>query len=112
SGKQVRLELEGRDTELDRGVLEAILDPLTHLVRNAIDHGIERPEDRRAKGKPAEGTLSLRAFHEGGMVNVETSDDGGGVDVESVKRRAVQMSLVSAERVARMSEREALQLLF
>jgi two-component system, chemotaxis family, sensor kinase CheA len=112
SEKQVRLQLEGRDTELDRSIIEAIFDPLTHLVRNAIDHGIERPDARIARGKPAEGSLLLRAYHEGGMVNIETIDDGAGIQVDYVKRRAVQMSLVSAERVARMSDREALQLLF
>ena len=75
-GKQVRLEMEGRDTELDRTILEAVKDPLTHLVRNAVDHGIETPEAAPAAGKPAEGGLLLRAFHEGGQVVIEITDDG------------------------------------
>jgi two-component system, chemotaxis family, sensor kinase CheA len=112
SEKQVRLQLEGRDTELDRSIIEAIFDPLTHLVRNAIDHGIERPETRVERGKPPEGSLLLRAFHEGGMVNIETLDDGAGIQVDFIKRRAVQLNLVSTERVARLSDREALELLF
>ena len=79
-GKQVRIEMEGVDTELDKTLLEAIKDPLTHLVRNSVDHGIEPPEKRVENGKAAEGLLVLRAFHEGGMVNLEISDDGGGID--------------------------------
>src|SRR5205823_7584278 len=73
-GKQVRLEMTGNDTELDRTLLDAIKDPLTHLVRNALDHGIETPEERMAAGKPVEGRLWLRAFHEGGQVNLEITD--------------------------------------
>ena len=76
-GKQVRIEMEGVETELDKTLLEAIKDPLTHLVRNSVDHGVEPPETRVANGKSAEGQLVLRAFHEGGMVNIEISDDGG-----------------------------------
>src|SRR5207248_2477241 len=74
--KQVRLEMEGATTELDRTIIEAIKDPLTHIVRNAIDHGIEAPSERIARGKPEAGRLLLRAFHEGGLVNVEVWDDG------------------------------------
>ena len=81
-GKNVRLEMEGADTELDRSLLEAVKDPLTHLVRNSIDHGIELPQDRVAAGKPAQGTLSLRAFHESGQVVVDITDDGKGLDVD------------------------------
>jgi two-component system chemotaxis sensor kinase CheA len=79
-GKRARVEIEGRDTELDKTIIEAIRDPLTHVVRNAIDHGIETPEERSRAGKPAEGRLLLRAFHEGGLVNIEIGDDGRGID--------------------------------
>ncbi len=111
-GKQVRIEMDGRETELDKTIIEAIKDPLTHLVRNAVDHGIETPEARRAAGKPAEGRLLLRAFHESGQVNIEISDDGAGLDVERIKRKAVERGLVSLEHAERMSDREATQLIF
>jgi two-component system chemotaxis sensor kinase CheA len=111
-GKQVRIEMDGRETELDKTIIEAIKDPLTHLVRNAVDHGIETPEARRAAGKPAEGRLLLRAFHESGQVNIEISDDGAGLDVERIKRKALERGLVGLEHAERMSDREASQLIF
>ncbi|MFM2125834.1 MAG: hypothetical protein RL328_2285, partial [Acidobacteriota bacterium] len=111
-GKQVQLELDGAETELDKTIIEAIKDPLTHLVRNACDHGIEPPEVRTARGKPASGRLQLRAYHEGGQVNIEIIDDGAGLDVERLKQKAVEKGLCSAERAARMSEREALNVIF
>jgi two-component system chemotaxis sensor kinase CheA len=111
-GKQVRLEMVGQETELDRTILESIKDALTHIVRNSVDHGIEMPEVRGAAGKPKTGTLTLRAFHEGGQVNVEISDDGAGVNVDAVKRKAVERGLVSPERVARMGDFELTQLIF
>lgn len=112
TGKQVRLEQHGEGTELDKTLLEAIKGPLTHLVRNAIDHGIEPPEVRRARGKPACGLLCLRAFHEGGQVNVELSDDGKGIDLERLKAKALERGLVAHDRLAGMSDRELLQLIF
>jgi two-component system chemotaxis sensor kinase CheA len=111
-GRQVRLEMEGRDTELDKTILEAIKDPLTHLVRNAIDHGIEAPAARVAAGKPAEGVLRLRAFHESGQVNIEISDDGAGIPVDKIAAKALERGLVAAADVARMSEKEMRDLLF
>jgi two-component system, chemotaxis family, sensor kinase CheA len=111
-GKQVRMEMVGKETDLDRTILEAIKDPLTHVVRNAIDHGIEAPELRAARGKPKTGTLLLRAFHEGGQVNIEISDDGAGLDTQAVRQKAVQNAVVSADRAARMSERDLHQLIF
>jgi two-component system, chemotaxis family, sensor kinase CheA len=111
-GKQVRVEMEGKDTELDKTIIEAIKDPLTHLVRNAVDHGIESPKQRLAAGKPAEGRLTLRAYHESGQVNIEISEDGAGVDVDRVRRRAVDQGQVTAEQAARMSDREAVGLIF
>jgi len=111
-GKQVRLDMEGQDTALDRNTIEAIRDPLTHLLRNAVDHGIEVPEARQAAGKSAEGRLSLRAFHEHGRVTIEVADDGAGIDAERVKARAVERGLVTLAEAARMGEREALGLIF
>ncbi|MBY0279014.1 chemotaxis protein CheW [Candidatus Binatia bacterium] len=111
-GKQVRVEMDGRETELDKTIIEAIKDPLTHVVRNAVDHGIEAPEKRVAAGKPAEGRLFMRAFHEGGQVNIEISDDGGGIDPEKLKQKALQRGLVHPDQLARMGEREILNLIF
>src|ERR1039458_10132227 len=111
-GKQVRIEMEGKETELDKTIIEAIKDPLTHLVQNAVDHGIESPELRVAAGKPVEGLLSLRAFHEGGQVNIEISDDGAGLNREKIVNKAVQKGLMSAEQAARLSDREASNLIF
>jgi len=111
-GKEVRLEMEGKETELDRTILEAIKDPLTHIVRNSIDHGIGTPEDRVASGKPREGCLLLRAYHEGGQINLEITDDGRGIDAEKMKNHAVEKGLISAEQAARLSTREAINLIF
>lgn len=111
-GKQVRIDLEGKETELDKTINEAIKDPLTHLVRNSVDHGIELPADRLAKGKAAEGHVVLRAFHEGGQVNIEIQDDGAGIDAERLKRKALEKGLITQAQADRMGEREALQLIF
>jgi two-component system chemotaxis sensor kinase CheA len=111
-GKQVRIQMEGQEIELDKTLIEAIKDPLTHLVRNAIDHGIEHPEARRAAGKAPEGVLLLRAFHEGGQVNIEIGDDGAGLNLERVVAKAVQNGLVGAEQAARLTEREMANLIF
>lgn len=111
-GKRVVLEMEGADTELDKTIIEAIKDPLTHIVRNAVDHGIEVPDVRVGAGKPEQGRLSLRAFHEGGQVNIEISDDGAGISVERVRQKAIERGLVSGEQAARMAEREVLSLIF
>ncbi len=111
-GKRVRLELDGLETELDKSLLEAIKDPLTHAVRNALDHGIECPEERAARGKDAEGLLRLRAKQEGSHVIVEVTDDGGGIAVEKVRDKAIERGLITAERAAHLNERELLQLIF
>jgi two-component system chemotaxis sensor kinase CheA len=111
-GRQVRLDMVGRETELDRTLLEAVKDPLTHLVRNSVDHGIETPEQRVAAGKPAEGVLTLRAYHEGGQVVVEVSDDGAGIDAERVLAKALAGGLRSAAQLAQMTPGEVLQLIF
>ncbi len=111
-GKAVRLEMEGKDTELDKTIIEAIKDPLTHIVRNSVDHGIETPEVRVKRGKPREGCLKMRAYHEGGQVNIEIADDGGGIDLARIKEKAVQKGLIKPEYAAAMGEHEALQLIF
>jgi len=111
-GKQVRIEMEGEDTELDKTILEAIKDPLTHVMRNTVDHGIETPEVRAAAGKPTEGVLHLRAFHEGGQVIIHIADDGAGIDASKVMAKAVSQGLVSEADAAAMSEREAVNLIF
>jgi two-component system chemotaxis sensor kinase CheA len=111
-GKQVRLELVGKETELDKAVIAAIRDPLTHLVRNAVDHGIEAPGIRQARGKPVEGRLSLRAFHEGGQVHIEIHDNGGGIDVAQIKRKALERGLITRDQADRMSDQELLHLIF
>lgn len=111
-GKQIELVMEGAGTELDKTVVEAIKDPLTHIVRNSCDHGIESTEDRVAAGKPAKGRLLLRAYHEGGQVNIEISDDGGGIDADRVKEKALGKGLLTPERAERMSEAELVKLVF
>jgi two-component system chemotaxis sensor kinase CheA len=111
-GKQVRLAMEGRETELDRSLLEAVKDPLTHLVRNAVDHGIETPSVRRAKGKDPEGTLTLRAYHEGGHVVVEVCDDGAGIDPDRIAEVAVQRGLLTRDQVSMMDRGEILMQVF
>lgn len=111
-GKHVRLEMSGEETELDRTIIEAIKDPLTHLLRNAIDHGIETPAARAEHGKPEEGRISLRAFHENGQVNIEMADDGAGLDLERIRKKAEENGLITAETARRMSERESTALIF
>ncbi|MDE2317121.1 MAG: chemotaxis protein CheA, partial [Xanthomonadaceae bacterium] len=109
-GKQVRLELQGEQTELDKTVLEKIGDPMVHLVRNAIDHGLEVPEQRRAAGKPETGTLTLDAHHEGGNIVVRISDDGAGLNRERILAKAVERGLVPAGQ--QLSDDEVAELIF
>ncbi len=111
-GRRVRLQMEGQETELDKSLLEAIKDPLTHAVRNALDHGIEPPDVREAAGKDPEGTLKLRASHEGSHVVIEVSDDGAGIAVEKVRQKAIERGLITPERAAQLGERELLQMVF
>ena len=110
--KRVRLVMEGQETELDKSLLEAIKDPLTHSIRNAVDHGIEAPRLREEAGKDAEGTLRLRAYQEGSHVVVEVSDDGGGMKVERIRDKALERKLITRERAAQLSDRELMQLIF
>jgi two-component system chemotaxis sensor kinase CheA len=111
-GRRVRLQVEGQDTELDKSLLEAIKDPLTHAVRNSLDHGIESPDVRIAAGKNPEGTLKLRAAQEGSHVIIEVYDDGAGIAVEKIRQKAIERGLITPERAAHMPERELLQLIF
>jgi two-component system, chemotaxis family, sensor kinase CheA len=111
-GKQARIELEGQETELDKTIIEAIRDPLTHLVRNAIDHGIEPPAERQARGKAAEGRLALFAFHEGGKVIIEIVDDGAGIDPQRIRSKAIHAKLVTAEQADRLNDRDLVNLIF
>jgi two-component system, chemotaxis family, sensor kinase CheA len=111
-GKEVAIEMEGKETELDKTILEAIKDPLTHLVRNSVDHGIELPEDRVKAGKNRTGRLTLRAFHEGGQVNIEIGDDGAGLNADRIRKKAVERALITAEQASRMTEPEIFNLIF
>jgi two-component system chemotaxis sensor kinase CheA len=109
-GKEIRLVLDGEETELDRSVIEEIGDPLVHMIRNAADHGIEPPAEREATGKPRCGTIRLRAFHQGGMVVIEVSDDGRGLDPARLRRKGVERGLIRADEP--VSDHEALELIF
>jgi two-component system chemotaxis sensor kinase CheA len=111
-GREVQLVIDGADTELDRSLIESIRDPLTHLVRNAVDHGIESPADRQAKGKPRAGRLLLRAFHESGQVTIEVQDDGAGIPVEAVRAKAVARGLIDADTAAQLPDDRVLQFIF
>ena len=111
-GKQISLEMHGKETELDRTLLEAIKDPLTHIVRNSVDHGIETPDRRREAGKPETGLLRLRAFHEGGRVVVEVLDDGAGIDPAKIGAKAVERGIITSAQLAAMPERDVLMLIF
>jgi len=110
TGKQIRLEMSGEETEIDKSMLELLGDPLTHLVRNSADHGIELPEIRLAAGKPAEGVISLRAFHRSGRIVVEISDDGAGIDTDRVRRKAVERGLIGSD--AQLSDEQLRMLIF
>nr|WP_059392718.1 hybrid sensor histidine kinase/response regulator [Pseudomonas toyotomiensis] len=111
-GKQVRLEIEGDNTQVDRDVLERLEAPLTHLLRNAVDHGIEPPALRARKGKPEEGVVQLRARHHAGMLVLEVSDDGAGIDLERVAQAVIKRRFATAEQVEQMTEEELLAFLF
>jgi len=111
-GKEIDLIIEGGEVEMDKTIIEALADPLTHLVRNSVDHGIEMPETRTAAGKPPTGTLQLRAFHEGGQVIIEIVDDGGGIDTARIKEKALNMGTHDKSQIDAMQEHELLRLIF
>lgn len=110
--KKIELRMVGAETELDRQLLEMIKDPLTHMVRNSADHGLESSEKRRAAGKPETGTITLSAYHEGGHIIIEISDDGGGINVDRVKQKAIENGLATADDMAAMSENQIIQYIF
>ena len=111
-GKKVELAVEGRDVELDKTIIEAISDPITHLVRNSVDHGIELPEERRRLGKEPVGKIYLRAYHEAGQVNIEVIDDGKGLDGNKLANVAIAKGLISEDQALMMSEKEKINLVF
>ena len=108
--KNVELVLEGEDTELDRTVIDEIGDPMVHLIRNSMDHGIEHPEERKAMGKPEKGILKIAAYQEGSGVVIEVSDDGAGIDPDKVKKKAIERGIITEDRAAIMSDDEATQI--
>ena len=110
--KKVKLEILGRDTELDKTLLESIKDPMTHLIRNSLDHGIESPEERIEKGKPEEGQLFIKAYHEGGQVIIEIVDDGNGINTARVKAKAVEKGILTPEEAEKLSHTKAQYLIF
>jgi len=111
-GKSIELEIEGKDVELDKTILESINDPLTHLVRNSVDHGIETPMEREQIGKNGTGTITLKAFHDAGQVNLVISDDGRGLDPKKIANSAIDKGLISDTRVAEMSDKQKMELIF
>ena len=111
-GKNVQLVMEGQATELDKTLIEAIKDPLTHLVRNSIDHGVEASNVRERLGKPPTAKIQIRAFHEAGLVHIEVSDDGAGIDLQRVKTKAIQQGLVTPQQAEEMSDRQLISLIF
>jgi two-component system chemotaxis sensor kinase CheA len=111
-GREVDLELSGQETDLDKGILDAIAEPLTHLVRNAVSHGIEPAEQRRSQGKPPRGKIRLNAYHQGNQVVVEIADDGRGIDVQKIRSRAIELGMLTSEEAVRLSEAETLDLIF
>jgi two-component system chemotaxis sensor kinase CheA len=111
-GREVDIVIEGEHTDLDKSILDALSEPLMHLLRNAVDHGIEPPAERVAAGKPPEGTIRLNAFHQGNQVVIEISDDGRGIDLQRVIRKAIDRGIVTPEQAQRLSENEAMELIF
>jgi two-component system chemotaxis sensor kinase CheA len=111
-GKRVRLELIGNETELDKGIVDALGEPLAHIIRNFVDHGIETPEERRKAGKAEEGAITLKAYHESSQIVIEASDDGRGIDTEKLKRKAVDRGVINQQEAEKMSDADAVNLIF
>ena len=111
-GREVELDISGQDTDLDKGILDAIAEPLTHLVRNAVSHGIETPEERRKLGKNPQGVVRLNAYHHGNQVVVEVTDDGRGIDTQKIRSKAIELRMMTAEEAPRLSEAEVLDYIF
>src|SRR5580658_213608 len=111
-GREVELDISGQDTDLDKGILDSIAEPLTHLVRNAVSHGIETPEERRKAGKSPRGTVRLNAYHHGNQVVVEVTDDGRGIDAQKIRAKAIELGMTTADESSRLSEAEILEFIF
>jgi two-component system chemotaxis sensor kinase CheA len=111
-GREVELDISGQDTDLDKGILDSIAEPLTHLVRNAVSHGIETPEERRKAGKSPRGTIRLNAYHHGNQVVVEVTDDGRGIDAQKIRAKAIELGMTTPEECSRLSEAEILEFIF
>jgi len=111
-GKDIAIDVAGQNTDLDKGILDALAEPLTHLVRNAVDHGIEPPEERLAAGKPARGTIHLNAYHQGTQVVIEVRDDGRGIDPAHIRKHAVEKGVIKQEEISRLTEPDILNLIF
>jgi two-component system chemotaxis sensor kinase CheA len=111
-GKKVKLIIEGEETELDKSIIEEIGDPLVHMIRNSVDHGVEPPEERKKTGKPEEGTVWLRAYNEGNMIVIEIKDDGKGMDPEILKQKAIEKGIITESEALNMSDKEAFMLIF
>ncbi len=111
-GKDIQLVMEGKEVELDKTIIEGLSDPLTHLVRNSADHAIEKPDERLSKGKPAQGTITLKAFHAAGQVNIEIIDDGRGIPVDKIAEKALSRELISEEQLRTMTDKDKAQLIF
>ncbi len=111
-GKEVELVMEGEDTELDKSILEKLEEPLIHIIRNSIDHGIEPPEERVRLGKPRKGVIKLKAYYQGDRIFIVVEDDGRGIDIEKVKQKALERGIVSEDKLEKMSEKELLFLIF
>jgi len=111
-GKNIDLVIKGQDTDLDKSLLDAIAEPLTHIVRNSVSHGIESPELRRKNGKPEQGVIRLDAYHHANHVIISVSDDGGGIDIQKVKAKAVKQSVISSAESSRLTDSEAMDLVF
>jgi two-component system, chemotaxis family, sensor kinase CheA len=111
-GREVELDISGQDTDLDKGILDAIAEPLTHLVRNAVSHGIEPPDERRKLGKPAQGVVRLNAYHQGNQVVVEITDDGRGMDAQKIRAKAIELGMATPEEVTRLTDAEVFEFIF
>src|SRR3954454_44732 len=111
-GRDVAIDLSGQNTDLDKGILDALAEPLMHLVRNAVDHGVEDAEQRIAQNKPARGTVYLNAYHQGTQVVIEVRDDGRGIDLVQIRRQAVEKGIVKASEIARLTDSDTMNLIF
>ncbi len=110
--KEIALQTFGEEVDLDKSIIESLSDPLTHLIRNSVDHGVELPDEREKAGKPRQGTIVLKAFHEGGQVHIEIADDGNGIDANKVGGKAIEKGLITEEQMEKMSEKELVKLIF